>query len=505
MSYNASGPIHMYDDGAYIKVTNDNTSTVINYVKATLLIQQDSTERFLLKNDTFISYYQYTDIATPVSTSIDDLITQLKSWNVSSGTVLIANSNLPVTIQNSSITTTTTLSATMIGQFQDLRVSSEPKAILSISSTYDKSPTQITEYINNGADSSNDYLRGVVSMTVSTDNNSHIIRQSKAYIPYAHGATNTAIVCGKLINDPVPYQVLARIGVFDDNANNNGTQTVGNGMFFQAYNNNLSIYYRTTFSGMQDDIEVMRGGWNLDRLNGNDPSGFTYDPTQIHNYVFEWNQANPGSARVGIMGHRTDTNEYGVIWCHRFDNAPRFGNPSFPIRWDLWTYGNDGGFYMMQGPAVVFSDKTIEYTQRLFQASLGSNIVSITQPATQPLFSFRLREGAERANLKPRSLQIINTAPGGYGYWELLLNTTLNNANWQPISGGTSFAKWDTTSTSVNGGTVIASGYIYDANVEKVNLLDHNILIIQRCLRHYRRTYSCNHQCKWCFEYVCFY
>lgn len=473
MSYNPSGPVHMYDDGAYISVTNDNTSTVINFVKAALFIQKDSSERFFLKNDSFISYYQYTDVSTPVSSSIDDLLMQLKAWNVGGATVQVSNSNLPVTIQNTSIATT--LPNTMMDSFENLKVSSESKVLLSISSTYDTSPTQITQYINNGADSSNDFHKGVVGMTVSTDNNSYIIRQSKQYIPYVHGATNTAIVCGRLINDPEPFQVLARIGVFDDSNYYNGTQPIGNGMFFQAYNNNLAAIYQTNVSGIQDVVEVSQGGWNLDTMNGNGPSGFTYNSSKVYDYVFQYNQSIPGSARVGIMGYNNTTNEYGVIWCHRFDNAPKFGNPSFPVRWDLWTYGNDGGFFMWQGPAVVYTDKNIKNTQRLFQVTLGGNMITITQPSTKPLFTVRLREGAERAMLKPRSLQIVNIAPGGYGYWELVVNATLNNPDWQPISGGTSFAKWDIASDAVMGGNVIASGFIYDASIEKINLTDYDI------------------------------
>jgi hypothetical protein len=268
MSYNASGPIHMYDEGAYIRVTNDSSSTVVNYVKATLLIQRDSDCRFFFKNDSFITYYNYTDVSTPYSSSIDDLIAQIKSWNTQSsfsGSVSIDNSNLPVTITNSSIATTLPISIT--DQFKRLKVSATPTTLLNISSIYDKTPTQISEWYSNDTSSSNDFVKGVVSMPLTTAEGSHIIRQSKIYASYVHGSTSTAVVSARLINDVSLPGVLARVGVFDESSLYTGAQPVGNGMYFEwSTNYGLNVVYRTNFSGSMIDYRVPQGDWNIDLI-----------------------------------------------------------------------------------------------------------------------------------------------------------------------------------------------------------------------------------------------
>lgn len=477
MSYNASGTIHMYDDGAYIRVTNDNSPTVVNYIKATLLIQKDSDGRFFLKNDSFINYYNYNDVSTPFSSSIDDLISQLKAWNTTtsfSGNVTIQNSNLPVNVTNSTIQTTLPLS--LIDQFQRLRVSTTPTTLLNLSTQFGVEPTQIAEWTFKDAYSSNDTYKGHVGMSISTSNGSHIIRQSKVYAPYVYGSTNTAIISGQLINDVTIPGVMSRIGVFDDSNYNEGSQPIGNGLCFQwNYDNGLSVVYRTNFSGNMTDYDVQQASWNLDILNGTGASGFSYDVSATYNFVFEWNQANPGSARVGIMGHKSDTSEDGVIWCHHFLNALPFGNPSLPLRWDIVaTNDNIGGAGMVQGSAVIYSNKLEKETNKVFQVSMGSNLQMLTSPGRQPLFSISLRPGCERAKLKPRNLHI---ASGGFGYWELCMNQNFNVTNWNNINSAISYARWDKDATDSSSGYVITSGYIYDASSQTINLEDYNVTL----------------------------
>lgn len=486
MSYNELGPVQMFNDGAYIRVENSTASTVVNYIKATLLIQRDNGNRFFLKNDSYIAYYNYTDVSLPVSTDVNDLISQLTSWNNGTETVQIGNSNIPVTITNTpdvNITNTsipTTLPASMMDSMSRLKVSYPQTTILNISPLYDKTPRQVTEIIANGASTSNDFSKGMVAMSLSSNVGSLLTRQSKLYAPYVHGATHTALISGVLINNVSIMGATSRIGVFDDASNNNSGQPIGNGMFFQwDTTGGLSVVHRTCVSGAMQDTVVQQASWNRDIFNGTGASGINWDITDVHTFVFEWNQAIPGTAKLGIFGHRNDTNEDTIVWCHQFSNAQPFGNPSLPVRWQIFSdSGNLGGLSMMQGDATIYASKHLQEPNRIRQASLGNDMVLINTPATVPLLSIKLRSGCERAKLRPRSIQIANIAGGGYGYWSLVLNQNFNTTNWTNVETTSSFASWDNTATEASGGIVLTSGFIYNASVQTINLEDYDIKLM---------------------------
>jgi hypothetical protein len=480
----------MYDENAYIRVVNDTTNTVINYVKASLLIQRDSANRFLLKNDSFINYYNYTDVADPVSTDIDDLITTLTSWNAGqvgiSGTVTthISNTSVPVTIENTPIvsvsgTVPVSLPISLKDQFSRLKVSHPSTTILHINSSYDKGSSQIAELAFNNASSSYDPGTGTVEMYVTTDSNSRIIRQSKLYTQHVYGSTSTAVVSGMLIDNVSSNGVVSKIGVFDDFYNNDSGQMIGNGMFFE-WNAGLNVVYRTINGGTTQDYSVAQADWNIDKFDGTGPSGINWNITNMQTFVFEWNQAIPGSAKLGIFGHRNDTNEDCIVWCHKFATAPKFSNPCLPIRWELHAPTSlSQGRTMVQGPATVYTTKQIQEPNVINQAGLGGNMVMLNSPSTKPLLSIRLRYGCERAKLKPRSMQIANIAGGGFGYWSLVLNPTLTGSSFTDHNTSSSYAAVDVSATAYSNGRVITSGYIYNASVQTIDLEDHDITLPQ--------------------------
>lgn len=75
-------PISIHDESAYVRVVHDD-GVVIYYVKAHLMIQKMSEGSFMLKNDSVINYYRYSDVMEPVSTNLDDLLHKIASWNTS--------------------------------------------------------------------------------------------------------------------------------------------------------------------------------------------------------------------------------------------------------------------------------------------------------------------------------------------------------------------------------------------------------------------------------------
>ena len=464
MSYNSNGPVHMYNEGAYIRVSNDNNGVVVNYVKSTLVIQRDSVNTFFMKNDSFINYYNYVDVATPASTDIDNLISIITSWNTS------MSSNLTVT-------STTTFSSAMLDPLSRLKVSSQPDTVMLLNTTYNKNPLRIDEITLSNAVSSHDASKGVVNMNLVSTTASRIVRQSKLYTPHVFGSTTTAIVNGVLTTNNTNSNVVSRIGVFDDSNDvpAAGAQNTGNGIFFQYDNkSNLKLVHRTNAGGSQVDTVVPRASWNLDTLDGNGVSGLTLNTTSPTNFVFEWNQANLSSiARAGLY-----TN--GVSFCHVFSNVPMFGNPSLPVRWEIAHNSNLGtanSATMVQGPAIIYTDEPYTGPNKNFAYDLGANFKLLNTVGTTPLMSLRLADIYERAKIYPKDLEIVNIAAGGVGKWQLSLNSTLTGASFSNVT-SSSFAECDSNATAVSGGIPVASGYIYDSGNTKVHLNDKDISLL---------------------------
>lgn len=75
-------PVTIHNESAYVKVVHTN-GVVVYYVKSNLILQKLNDNLFMLRNDSFLNYYNYDEIAEPSSTNIDDLLEQIRKWNTS--------------------------------------------------------------------------------------------------------------------------------------------------------------------------------------------------------------------------------------------------------------------------------------------------------------------------------------------------------------------------------------------------------------------------------------
>jgi hypothetical protein len=446
--------IYIYDNGAYVRVVNSDNNTVINYIKSTLVIQKDNNDSFFLKNDSFINYYRYCNVATPSTGNMDELITMLTSWNT------------PGTIS-------TTFDSSMMDMMSQLKVSSPKVVQLSLQNLFDSSPLKIDELTASSAVSTYNSNQNSVNMNLIATTGSRIVRQSKLYPTNIHGTTSFAYVNGILTTNTTNSNVVSKIGLFDD-SNDIVNGVGGNGVFFKYDNtSNLALVYRTNYGGSQADYIVPQSSWNIDPLNGSGVSGQTLNVSAVTDYIFEWHQvSNSNVVRAGIFGN-------GLKYAHAFSNMPLFGNPCLPVRWEIGhdsNLGSANSATMVQGPATVYTDTPYEGPYNIF-GEHRSQFVSLTTPwCVHPLMSIRLQAPYERSKLIPSEIELLNIAPGGVGQWSLVLNGSLNDPSWQTVS--QSSAETDMNSTAISGGRVLASGYFYDAGVTKISLTDKDIELL---------------------------
>jgi hypothetical protein len=455
--------VSFFNEGAYIRMVNNVNGVDVRVNKANLMIQKDSDLSFFLKNDTYISYFNYDQVAAPSASNLTDLVNRLAGWNTS------FNSNFTVNMEG---TSTTTFSTAMLDSLSRLKVSGAPNTTLNIITLYDKNATKIDELTAGSATSTHNAYKGTVNMTTAEVPGSKVIRQSKLYTPHLYGSQSVAVVGGVLTTNSNNSNVVSRIGVFDDAANVtlSNSQPTGNGLFFQYDNSNkLSLVYRTNATGSQVDTTVEQNAWNIDKLDGTGISTHVINVSTHQNYVLEWNMVNPSMpSRAGIYY------KDGVIYCHSFSsNVNFFGNPCLPVRWEIAHDASLGAVpditTLTQGQATVYADETSYAPKRLYSYNNGSNMTLMTSNFTVPLMSLCLAPGFNRAKLHPKQLEIINTAAGGTGIWNIILNSTLSNVAFSNV-GNNSFAQYSSSETSATGGLVVASGYIYDAGVKQVDL-----------------------------------
>jgi hypothetical protein len=174
-----------------------------------------------------------------------------------------------------------------------------------------------------------------------------VIRQTKQYIPYISGKTQSFKLAGILVGSVFVDGCISCIGSFDDIANK-GSGTApdvneGSGHFFTAERvsgtTTISVVQRSTITGSQVDTKVAQSNWNLDKLNGSGDTKYVADFTKANVFVIERSWLGVGTVRLGII-----VGAY-IIWCHAFvnDNQSSTGTymarASLPIRYELRNTG----------------------------------------------------------------------------------------------------------------------------------------------------------------------
>lgn len=428
----ASPFVRFINEKSFIQVKNLRTGVVAWLNKSPLLIQRDSDVSFLLKNDTYIGYYKYSDVEFPTTADIDDLMRTLVAW--------------------------------VETRDEREQLERDAKTLVDIRTNYQSSAVDVQELALTNATSSYDPDKLMVQMQVTTDDGTRIVRQSRQYIPATFVSEILAVQQAILTDGNATTNVTSRVGVFEDlNDISVNTTYSGRGAFFEAFEGQVSAVYRSNDGTTQTDKKVAQASWNLDPLDGNGPSGYLLDPTVPQLYVFEYDPV-PRKIRLGVLV--TDV----VYYCHEFgpttSGAEDVRRLNVPLRWEITQTDPGSGTLpgatatMFQGKATLFYVKDPTVATRSTDVGLNRK-VNNENGVTIPLFSLRLREEFNRALLMVKRLTILNAASGGIAKWELVLNPTLTNQSFADVP--EAFSQFSTAETDATGGKVMASGFIIDA------------------------------------------
>jgi hypothetical protein len=497
--------VRIFSDKQHIRIEDKSTRVTSYMLKSNLVIQKDNDSTFFLKNDSYVKYIKFGDVALP-HMSDDDGIDKLIS-------IIIDMMNTEV-------------------YYEIITVNEMEQAdiVLDLSVNTDKNEYHITEKKTGGQGGqlptiTHDPINHYVDMKINSTDGSEdttIVRQSKAYMNIPSGKLNIALVSGVLLKnddglDPITgiYGIqaidlgnsdhfISKIGIFDSD----------DGLFVQYKAEKIDPFKPVLsivkmFGGVKI-FEIFQEDWNVDTCDSQGPSGITLNAGEMNTFIFRQGTLPKTFMQVGVM------NRGAAVLIHEFTDSLYF--VKLPLRWEVSqtnsTLTEESSLSMVQNNAVVLSNEK-HYSQTTHHNYIckDNHFRKINDTfRTDVIFDIRLNEAHNRSKLKLEKIHIINKETSGIVLWKLFRNGTLYNALIDPDdsnlidqgpeynpSKGSGYGNWTATISHAHiislesrqtynntdpdsidyidyltidesTASLISSGYIYGNNVTEINL-----------------------------------
>jgi len=239
----------------------------------------------------------------------------------------------------------------------------------------------------------------------------------------------------------------ARTGYFDSN----------NGVFLKVTNGTASLVMRTSTSGSVVDTAVTQNKWNIDKFDGNGPSGQTLDLTKTNILYIQAQWLGVGRVQVGFIIN-------GQIYvAHQFLNANNITVPytqtfNLPVRLELRNTGTSVGATIQFNCCSVQSENGTSVEGFAFSAGNGVTTIGVT--TRRPILS--IRNKATFNSLTNRAhvdiSNILLRATTNDSLYEVVFGGTLTGASWTSVNAN-STVEFDVAATAISGGDTMLSGY----------------------------------------------
>jgi hypothetical protein len=276
--------------------------------------------------------------------------------------------------------------------------------------------------------------------------------QSFEYVPYQAGKSQLIFVTGLL--DAAVASAVVDVGAFD----------AANGLFFrQNGTSGLQFVRRTSTSGSIVNNAVAQTDWNLDKLDGTGPSGFTFDVTKVFILVIDAQFLGMGRVRIGF--------DIGgiIVYAHEFLNAnviavPYIQTLHLPIQMLITATSTAGTKTSYFKCASVSSEGGLE-EDFAYEFSTPEMTVTAGSGTATHLLSIRpattFNSLTNRAPIKIRAVDIIVTGTNPV-FYQLSIGATWSGApTWAAVDAAYSAVEYTSAVGTLSGvGTVITSGYV---------------------------------------------
>lgn len=297
---------------------------------------------------------------------------------------------------------------------------------------------------------------GLVNLNVTTASGSQIIRETKKVCSYQPG--KSLQIMSTFVMNPGKTNLRQRVGYFGS----------ANGIYVEVSGTSApSFVERNSISGSVAETRVPQSEWNIDKLDGNGPSGFTLDMTkaQIHWIDVEW--LGLGTVRTGFVLNGQ------LVHCHSFHHANLITSTymttaSLPLRYEITNLGTTASSSTLkQVCSTVLSEGG--YELRGAQSTVGIPVNTpydlTTAPTFYPVISLRLKSAFLDAVVILTALSIMGITNNASYNWKVVVGGTTTGGSW--VSGGDDSAvEYNITGTSFSdtGARALASGFTNGSN-----------------------------------------
>ncbi len=293
----------------------------------------------------------------------------------------------------------------------------------------------------------------------------YAIRQTAQRFNYQPGKSQLAVFTGVL--SPVS-NAIKRYGLFTSLTAAPYTPNLG--LYFETQTDSVSsiAVVQNNGSNLVPSVSATRNNWNIDKLDGNGPSGKTLQLSAANIFLVDFEWLGVGRVRFGTVI------DGQVCYCHEINNAGNvqgayLKSPNLPVRAEMRQTGA-GTATMKMVCCSVMSEGGADFTGVTRSVDTGgtSTGVAITTTDTRrALIGVRLQSGkldsvneVLNASVVPLPQSSSTSAPFRY---EIVSNPTLGGSTitWNPVDVNSNFdyAVAPDNTITVTGGTVIASGY----------------------------------------------
>lgn len=371
-------------------------------------------------------------------------------------------SPLPAEPLNVVLSSGTAEKPTSVDAFGRIR-SSSPLTLFDSSHRYRDNGLWNTDTATGGTSSFN-ANQGLIDLSVTTTAGSRVYRETTKVFSYQPG--KSLLVMSTFVLSPVKTGLRQRIGYFG----------ADNGLYLELANSTLSFVERSLVTGIVSEARVSQANWNIDKLDGTGPSGYTLDITKAQILWMDIEWLGLGTVRLGFVI------DGKFIHCHSFNHANLITSTyittaSLPLRYEIEnTATTASSSTLKQICSTVISEGGYELrgAQLAVSVPVTSPVTLATAGTYYPILSIRLKTTPNRldAVVILTALSILGTSSNTIYNWQVIAGGTTSGGTW--VSAGTDSAvEYKIDGGGFTGGRILASGYINSTNqsAPTVNIL----------------------------------
>ena len=285
------------------------------------------------------------------------------------------------------------------------------------------------------------------------------LRQTKVYLRYTPGKSQLIKQTGVLRSGGVPQgTAYAGIGYYDDS----------NGLFFKDTATGVYIAERSDVTGSVVETTVAQTAWNIDKFDGNGPSGKTVDWSKTQIFVIDLQWLGAGRVRFGLNIDGT------LYYCHQRVHANLFpsvymGTACLPIRYEVFNSGGAGSSISLNAICSSAESEGGVDENSVYPFSYSAYLATpmALDTTLRPVITRRLRDTFNGktvrgvAKLMSFGLRVATNDI----YWEIRFNQTVTvpgTTVTSNVDATYSISEYDTytgAANTVSGGTLIYNGF----------------------------------------------